>query len=54
MKLHVYSLAIVIYIQCRFHEIPSIGYRVMLRTERRTVGQNDGPTMPNGYLSAFA
>ena len=29
MKLHVHNYTIVIYIQYKFHEIPSIAYKVM-------------------------
>ena len=39
MPLHVHNHAIVIYIQYKFHEIPSIGYLVMVedrKTNERT------------------
>ena len=56
MKLHVHTLTMVIYIQYKFHEIPSIGYLVMAedgKTDGRKHRQNDAWTLQNQYPSAF-
>ena len=37
IKLHLHSLTIVIYIQYKYHEIPSIGYLVMAEDRKKSL-----------------
>ena len=37
MKLHLHKHTIVLYIQHKFHEIPSVGYKVMAGTEKKSL-----------------
>ena len=46
IKLHAHNLIMAIYIQYKFHEIPSIGYLVKAE-EGKTDGRTDGRTLPN-------
>ena len=39
MKLHLHNHTVVMYIQYKFHEMPSIGYLVMAEDGNQTDGQ---------------
>ena len=55
IKLHVHNPKLVIYIQYKFHGIPSIGYLVMAEDGmmEKPEGWTGGQTTPNQYPSAF-
>ena len=59
IKLHMHNPTLIIYIQYKFHEIPSIGYLVMAEDQKSDgwmdgqTGRMDGRPRPNQYPSRF-